>query len=300
MAALRDADFLASVHGSPPRQRIMVNAGANKGYVASAMLGLWRTASGASPKDLFQYLLTRPITRERNRCGICDDCKQVLSPAPVGVPNDTAALGSAVVYAVEPQPSNYDLLKGYAAILDARGAPGVLLPFHMGLFSSDGNGTFEERGPGDEGSSLGNPNRGGGALVSVPLMTYDSFVKAHVDPSGSRIIDILYMDTEGYEPAVVAGGAATLPYTRLVVFEYSYGGLWDTTSLHTIVGTLDAVHGFDCFMEWRDGLVRLTGGCWNASLAYPYPWANVVCVNRRDAAWATAVGRFANLVTFDA
>lgn len=151
---------------------------------------------------------------------------------------------------------------------------------------------------GDEGSSLGNENRGNGPLVTVPLMTYDSFVKAHVDPAGTRIIDFLYVDTEGYEPGVLAGAAATLPYTRIVVFEYGASAIWATTSLLEVSKQLDAI-GFDCFITWRDSLVRVNGGCWASELEIR-SWSNVLCVNRRDAAWTTAIGRYAKLVTYDA
>lgn len=134
LAALRDADFSASVPGSPQHQRILVNVGANKGYVAVTMLALWRPSSGASAMDLYEFLRDKPINHENNRCGICRDCKEVVPPVPAGAPANAAALNDIVVYAVEPQPSNYGLLKGYASRLLAKGSQGALLPFHMGLF----------------------------------------------------------------------------------------------------------------------------------------------------------------------
>jgi FkbM family methyltransferase len=291
MTALRDADFRAAEPGSNPRRRIVINVGANKGYVVATALGLWLPSSGASPTDLFEYLRDKPISTERNRCGMCDDCKSVLAQPPT-TPSGASSLVSAVAYAIEPQPSNFRLLRGYADILRSRLAADVLLPFQMGLAASDSNGTFEERGMGDEGSSLGNINRGSGPLVTVPVMSVDSFVRAYVDPSQTRIVDIIYMDTEGYDPAVLAGATATLPFTRIVVFEYNSLALWESTSLETTVAVLDSIYGFDCYLEWREGLIRLSGGCWDPVYELR-AWSNVLCVNRRDMRWSQAVARMA-------
>ncbi len=289
MSALRDIDFFAArLPNCLPRTRVVVNVGSNKGYVAATLIGLWDPASRVSPQDLYDFLgsvhVGEGVTdqKPRRKCGICDDCKRVLPPAPRTAPSTSV---SVVVHAIEPQPSNVDLLRGYADVHRSRGGNSLLLPHWFGLSNANGTGLFEERGAGDEGSSLGNSNRNKGPLVAVPLLSVDSFMSAYVDPEGAFVLDILYMDTEGYDPAVLDGAALTLPWTRLVVFEYNNLGLWTKTTLRQTVGMMDTVHGFDCYFEWDRSLVRLTGGCWVRSCEFRQ-FANVLCVNRRDESWA--------------
>jgi hypothetical protein len=301
LARARDADaaaLLAAGGGggdgtpasSPVLHRRVVNVGANKGYLAAGVLGLWAPATtGASPRGLGAWLTRRPEfatdERQKHLCGVCKDCEEVLPPASApldgeDVPGWLAGRLGASVWAVEPQPSNLGLLAGYA---DSLPSP-ALLPVHAGAANWTGVGAFEERGAGDEGSSLGNPNRGSGALVAVEVTTVDALVAARVDPAGAYVLDLLLVDAEEYDPIVLAGAEGTLPFTRAVAFEYAVGAMWDVFTLEDVVGRLDTAHGFDCYFQWGDGLVRLTG-CWDARMELR-AWTNVLCLNRRDTAWA--------------
>jgi FkbM family methyltransferase len=304
MFLLRDSDFKSATPDTHTH-RVIINVGANKGYLAATILGLWLPQSGSSPTDLRAFLDTRPEVGEK-KCGVCSDCDAKLPAAPVDTRSGVSI--SVEVHAIEPQPSNFALLTGYAALLKSRGYGDSFIPYNYGISSADGVGEFEERGAGDEGSSLGNKNRGSDKLVPVRLKSIDSFVKAHVDPSESTIIDILYMDTEGYDPAALAGAEATLSYTRVVVFEYHDLGMWQDTTLKATVAALDVMHGFDCYHlrsvsdkttgKERGTLVLLTGGCWSRLYEFRQ-WSNVLCVNRRDARWATAMRSLAYLLPRD-
>lgn len=219
-----------------------------------------------------------------------------LSPEP----EETARL-SLEAHAVEPQPSNAALLSGYAAVLRSRNAGGSSLTVHeIGIAEMNSTGSFEERGAGDEGdegSSLGNVNRGLGRLVEAPVLSLDSFAASRLSlPGGKRaLVDLLFIDVEGYEPDVIRGGSDTLRTTRLLGFEYSNLGRWATATLEVGVQVLDAL-GFDCYFELDERLTRLNRGCWHTRFEHRR-WSNILCANRRDPVWAAAIEGFADLMT---
>jgi hypothetical protein len=149
MARLRDADFAlaANTGGRPPRRRIVLNVGANKGYLAAAVLGLWWPGTGAAPRDLAAHLRASPLIAPQLVCGMCRDCESELplsaadaaasALAAVATPPAAAAADAAAaapeppvtrrntlsslpvtVHAIEPQPSNFALLRSYASLLE--------------------------------------------------------------------------------------------------------------------------------------------------------------------------------------
>lgn len=232
MRRLRDLDFarvVAAPAGATRVHRVVLDVGANKGYVLSELLGLWQPWRGVNPQFVKAALDAVPGSSawEVHKCGVCSDCNEVL-PAPdapalaraagLASPDEaTARLRAGVhmsLYGVEPQPSNIGLLRAVQGSFDAarddvaRFAPGdaptSLQLFHMGFSDHDFTGRFEERGPGDEGSSLGNENRGSGQLVDVPVVSADSFVAANVASSEADRqgdLSIMFVDTEGECPA---------------------------------------------------------------------------------------------------
>ena len=244
MRRLRDLDFarvVAAPAGATRVHRVVLDVGANKGYVLSELLGLWQPWRGVNPQFVKAALDAVPGSSawEVHKCGVCSDCNEVL-PAPdapalaraagLASPDEaTARLRAGVhmsLYGVEPQPSNIGLLRAVQGSFDAarddvaRFAPGdaptSLQLFHMGFSDHDFTGRFEERGPGDEGSSLGNENRGSGQLVDVPVVSADSFVAANVASSEADRqgdLSIMFVDTEGECPLHADGrcGLCWLP-----------------------------------------------------------------------------------------
>jgi FkbM family methyltransferase len=311
LAALRDADFAsrvaardaASAAGAPPplpRGYIFVDVGANKGYLAAATVGLWLPQSGVSPVSCGAVLRALPGGRDPG-CGVCQDCREELA-APAASAADVAWLatqGKVSVFAVEPQPSNFELVLGVAAAWSAAGLPGALLPCQLALSDYEGTASMEDRGRGDEGSSLGNENVANGPKYSVRVTTLDALVASDVDPAGESLLDGVFIDAEGYDPAVIDGGLESLVYARVVVFEY---GSWVTTFprmkrrkryLSEVVDKMDFL-GFTCYLTWEGALFRLTG-CWAPEFEFN-GWANVMCANRRDDVASRTLARFATLL----
>ena len=319
IAALRNADVAAlhDVYINAPRDtaippsisRITLNIGANKGYLAASLIGYWKPWTHVTPQSLRSLLEEVPIPRTltwKVKCGICSDCRSILEPLPehINSANDKpwnewlSTHLSLTVFAIEPMPLNLLILDTFAAKLTAAGYGGTLLPLQYGIADFNGLGSFEMTDPGDEVASLDSKSRfrRGRPLVNVSIKTVDALVAAHVDPSVRWVIDIIHIDTEGYDPGVLDGAASTLPYTRVVAFEYNEVSMWANRSLESVVDTLDTVFGFNCYLEWGRFLMRLSG-CWSTDFE-THAWSNVLCVNRRDARWAAILAGIANEDTF--
>ena len=289
-------------------RRRAINVGANKGYLAAALVDFFRPfQAGVNVRTLRRYLAGVATNTHISRCGVCQDCREVAVPVDLAAVHarlggDDAAGGDETarwldaraalsVYEVEPTPSNLAILTGFAAFAGADGG-GSLLPLQYAVSNASGVGAFPDGGGGDERGSLAALRADaspGYALVNIT--TVDALMRRHVDPAAQHVLDFLLLDTEGYDPAALAGAAGTLPVTRLLMFEYHFAGLWGgERTLERTVREL-AGEGFDCYLAWGDQLVRLTG-CWSPKLEIQW-WANVLCANRRDAAWAAAVARLA-------
>ena len=161
------------------------------------------------------------------------------------------------VYAIEPQPKNVQLLTDYATHLGSH-LNAALRVYAFAMADFAGVGTFTTAHAGDEASAL-EAASGASNKYEVRVQTVDAFMNRVVDPTATFVLDMLLIDTEGHDPAVLAGAASTLPFTRLVVFEYHDKGMWaHATSLRAEVARLDSL-GFDCYLEWDPGAWRLRG-----------------------------------------
>eukprot|EP00947_MAST-08B_sp_MAST-8B-sp1_P005436 g5436.t1 len=97
-------------------------------------------------------------------------------------------------------------------------------------------------------------------------------------------IDILSIDAEGHDPAVLRGARGMLAAHRVryIEFEHHEIGLWRHTSLSAVVRDLD-FYGFDCYWAGHGGLWAITGLMWHRSYdTLMKRWSNVVCVARAD------------------
>ena len=320
MVALRDLDVAtqhAAYAATPPRDRAAmptlvrraINIGANKGYLVSELLGHWAPWMRLNPQSLRELLDTVPVKASsqpwgnREKCGVCTDCRTVITPAPkppggapVAAPWEAwlATHVSVTVWAAEPAPVNVALLSAAAMNLTASGHVAALVPVHCGLADFNGFAAFPDPPAGWETGSLDPESNAVWHLpvVNVSIVTLDSFYATHVDPAATCVMDILAVDTEGYDPAVLDGASKTLPFTRLLIFEYHGMALWhkDRRNLKDVVAALDGT-GFSCYLMWGPSLIPLTR-CWDNVFEFYY-WSNVLCVNRRDPVWSAAIADIA-------
>jgi len=84
--------------------------------------------------------------------------------------------------------------------------------------------------------------------------------RGHFSQDDTAIVDILQIDTEGHDPAVLQGAFALIRRRsiRCLVFEYHNLGLWQTVKLQDVVVSLDLYY-FDCYFQGKARLWPITG-----------------------------------------
>ena len=186
----------------------------------------------------------------------------------------------ARLYCIEPMPRTIEHLNSAVEKLAWQGEFRI---WHGAVSDSDGSVMFpnSKRIPGYESHGLENncENRPQNC-ESVTLTTLDTFVQQHVavEPANKSdfIIDILSIDAEGFDWAVLQGGHSTLQKTRYVEFEVHKMGLWASVTLETAITTMRSLN-FVCYYAGSGGrLWRLTDCMTGPGFSV---WSNVACVN---------------------
>lgn len=126
----------------------------------------------------------------------------------------------------------------------------------------------------------------------TPLMTVDMIVKK----LGLEKVDVLTIDTEGHDPAVIEGASKTLESVRYLQFEIHRdlkGKPWSKTKLKDVVAKLDQ-KGFDCYWAGSNGKLLSMNHCWtdHMDMQKKKAWGNAACV-KRDDVWANSLKAFA-------
>ena len=118
------------------------------------------------------------------------------------------------------------------------------------------------------------------------MLTLDSFATQHMQWHNRRdqTVDVLTIDTEGFDWRVLQGARSILTRTRYIEFEYHIK--WEEGELlKDAVDYLEEL-GFICYFAGRKGrLFKLTNGCWVNELYEVRVWSNVACVHRSEPAW---------------
>ena len=109
-------------------------------------------------------------------------------------------------------------------------------------------------------------------------MTYrlDTFMVDRVKSKGPS--HILSIDVEGYDAAVLKGGADILHQVQYLEFEYNWMGDWKATSLKDIIKLLNN-KGFTCYWAGMNGHIWRITGCWMDHFDIK-TWSNIACVNQ--------------------
>jgi FkbM family methyltransferase len=133
------------------------------------------------------------------------------------VPAATAVGEKGFVQAWEPDPLSYSILSGNVQLNNLLGSRAIeLLPYAAGdrngqqmLFSNASSRTYSTLGPGDEGEWNG---------MGVEVRRLD-------EQLGDRTADILKIDAEGHEPAVLDGAAKALRsgQIKVMIVEFAPG-----------------------------------------------------------------------------
>ena len=122
------------------------------------------------------------------------------------------------------------------------------------------------------------PSRGS---IPVRAIALDDYL-AETKMAG---VDIVSIDTEGFDALVLEGMRGALAAQRVSVFEFEYhwSGFWaaahpEARSLQATLSWVSAL-GYGCFWTGGDGcLAPASGPCWRDSFEFR-SWSNLVCAH---------------------
>lgn len=304
--------FWSVIHaaGLNCRDLVMVDVGANKGYLLAEWLDLIRPEMGITPNSLYSKYIKSPgfpiADKENVRCGACGDCHDGHNPSRASkwcegkgdniVPTSHFGL---TLYGLEPEPSNLKILnKGLVQIFNlanetanGHGSTQLLIQ-QVAAVADDATHSvkFKLCPPGTESCGVEGSSLDQGR-VDIPATSIGSWA----DSKGIDIIDVLVTDTEGNDAPVLQGAAKMLSEgrIRLLQFEYHKIGKWKDSLLENVVDTLDG-YGYDCFLlGHKDKALRLTG-CWASAYEFKH-WSNVMYIDRREEALLATLSSFTSI-----
>mmetsp|Transcript_14857 Transcript_14857/g.27484 ORF Transcript_14857/g.27484 Transcript_14857/m.27484 type:complete len:480 (+) Transcript_14857:95-1534(+) len=116
--------------------------------------------------------------------------------------------------------------------------------------------------------------------VSVPCITVDQLIAREE----LEHIDILKVDTEGHDLAVLDGARQAIEAGKVSVILFEYNVFWPEKrkgepALKAVVAEL-AQNDFACYLEGKNALVRLSY-CWSNILA-TRQWSNIYCISTKN------------------
>lgn len=250
---------------SPKGPKTFIDIGCNKGYTSAKMFGLWAPETGFKPTTLQKR-------RPEVLCGTCGDCEESVTSTV-----DQSG-GGLTVFCVEPSLHNFANLVLTREKFFVKNKQSVQWYVVNAAMSNDTGLVQFPRDCVDELCSLDGQSDGAKPKNHdyVALMTVDYFLKKYGIPA----VDILKIDTEGFDATVIMGAMESIAkgLVGVISFEYHEVGVWREYSLHDIVEKLEGMD-YVCYFDGKPSLARMTG-CWDDAYEM-YSWSNVVCVPRR-------------------
>ena len=151
--------------------------------------------------------------------------------------------------------------------------------------SSSGTVPFPDAIPGQE--NLGISSHTSHKMVDVPAMTGDGIMAER------RLthVDFLHIDTEGWDPDVLAGAQLMLNVTRYVMFEVHRdisNSPWSRTPLKAVLDLMGQKR-FTCYWATNSGTLINMHLCWDDAWENS-GWSNAACVKNGDP-WAPVFQR---------
>mmetsp|Transcript_37651 Transcript_37651/g.118658 ORF Transcript_37651/g.118658 Transcript_37651/m.118658 type:complete len:343 (-) Transcript_37651:6132-7160(-) len=246
---------------------IFFDVGCNKGYESINLFSTWQPRSNISPSRLHSVLQRRKVEKP---CGNCNDCRdQRRKHRPQNVHQ------LPFVHCFEPNGRLVDVLQEAADKLLPGHDRRNWLIHHTAVSNTTNLVRFKRRCQ-NEKCSIVQDSSSIKDSYFVNSTTIDSVLSDY----DIKFVDIMKIDAEGYDPAVLLGAhnALSAGAFGVVQFEYHGIGLWKTATLKNVIESMDG-QGYTCFFDGRRHLTRITG-CWSPHFEF-HDWSNVVCGNRR-------------------
>ena len=287
-------EAMAAVSEQPSRL-LLINVGFNKGYNFAIWSALFAPWTGINPMNWFQAIdRTDTYPNWREACGKCSDCgikvngtKWPFSKTETFVDMIGIDLNFHNIVL------NKKTLKFLSEVKDVNFDRINITTILAGGSDKEGSMLLPTCETGDESCSLTNHDMASASMniatndsVLVPLITVAKLV--HDLESGKKVtkknsgedevnrkVDILMIDTEGYDPLVLEGAKPLLEQSRIrsIIFEYHGIGPWLNHLLQNVVNMMDG-YGLDCYFQGNGRLWRLTG-CWDNAYESHW-WSNVM------------------------
>eukprot|EP01041_Mallomonas_annulata_P005844 gene5844-11804_t len=287
----------------PSPAKNIINIGFNKGYNFALWASLWVPSANVNVQTWFTALKELGV----DDCGICNDCKFRIEDTQKYRNGSSKYIESIprtlVMVGVELNKKNLILINQVSNKFQMLPPIKRNVHIHMVLAAAantNGKIWIHRCESGSEVCAIASQKETAGKTAIelrrefnfIPVVTVDQLVNDLITQdvlipyritkfkSKKNIrIDILFVDTEGYDFSVIAGASESLHQglIRMLVFEYHRVGQWNSTSLHNVVHDL-ANMNYDCYFEGQGRLWKLTG-CWSSAYEIR-KWSNVMCLRR--------------------
>jgi len=265
------APMLAAPLTTPSGDVVMLNIGANKGYNLAEFLQRY-TASNVTNARWHRLMMKRASPPcGLQCCGVCIVCHR---PRIV----QRAAAAKVQLHAFELQPSNQELLQQLTALT---GAP---IEVH-GVAVSNYSGSVYTRDAGKPGyESVAASHTRKARSIERKVTTVDAFMAAR----GLQRVQMVSVDTEGWDGLVLGGMSDSLRQRRIDVVEFEYMRAWKQhmgeRGLQHTLAYMDGL-GYSCYWQGNRGaLAQASGECWREEFhtRISHRWSNLVCSHRKD------------------
>eukprot|EP00040_Diaphanoeca_grandis_P023997 m.131307 g.131307 ORF g.131307 m.131307 type:complete len:437 (+) comp29536_c0_seq1:14-1324(+) len=242
-----------------PDAATFIDIGMNKGYSSSNFFALWASEKKFTAKSVHRVMIQDPDFPGSKACGACHDCNQVYQ-----VPSNIKE-HSIRVFGYEPGLKNLELCEKVRTTNPQIKDDWIL--HRVAVSDRPGHDTFPESS--DETGHLG------GKGVDTEITTLDLIL----EENNLNYVDLIKIDTEGFDAPALAGGTSTFLNHRVgvVLFEYHKLTRWWEFSLESVVQVLDEA-GYTCFLAGKDHVLRLTS-CWKPMMEFKW-WSNIMCASR--------------------
>ncbi|EFJ51801.1 hypothetical protein VOLCADRAFT_87337 [Volvox carteri f. nagariensis] len=252
----------------------IADVGCNKAYFSATALNYLAPGYGNHLQLLYKSHANRAVYAKP--CGGCNECLQN--------PPDRIVSGQRTVDVFCFEPSEIHFVSLTQARNALYGSPdptskppphqATKVNFHIvpaAVSNASGIAHFPVNCTGNT-CSLGDSNV---AFQAVNVTTVDEEMRSR----SVSYLDVLKIDTEGFDPAVLAGAYESLRGHRIGLLSFEYHSLWKRSggSLRQCVRYLDDL-GYTCFYDGPT-LAKVTGDCWTEAYELRR-WSNIVCVVR--------------------
>ena len=229
-------------------------------YQFATWLALWVPELGVNPKEWWYHITAVAGNSSQLRkqlCGMCMDCKQGsfhIDPQTISGQDDTSKLK---MVGIDMNLKNLDTVRAVESRLASSNSLWSsrveLNMIHSAVSNYTGVTRTRKCSAGEESCSITSMKLKNQMSDILRIETVDSIVeklgqKGLTDKVTG--VDILLIDTEGYDPLVVEGASKTLRsgLVRCLIFEYHYRAHWRRISLQHVTETLEQ-YNYSCYLS---------------------------------------------------